>query len=62
MARAVKRKRSTRRTIGNILFAVGAALLIAGPWFAKETLLLASCLAGGIVLFALAEAIAPFPE
>jgi hypothetical protein len=60
--RPEKVSRSPRRKIGTALFAAGVALLIAGPWLARSPVALASCLAGGIVLFALADVIAPLPD
>ncbi len=51
-----------RRTAGNALFIAGVAVLVAGSWLASAWWLLATCLVGGVVLFALAELIAPFPD
>ena len=51
-----------RRATGNALFIAGVAVLVAGSWLASAWWLLATCLIGGIVLFALAELIAPFPD
>jgi hypothetical protein len=51
----------TRRRAGIALFMAGVALLVAGPWLATDSWVLAACLGGGIVLFALADLVAPFP-
>jgi hypothetical protein len=51
-----------RRATGNALFVAGVAVLVAGSWLASAWWLLATCLIGGVVLFALAELIAPFPD
>jgi hypothetical protein len=61
MARKNQRLDSIRRAVGNVLFIAGVAVLVSGSWLASESWLLASCLIGGIILFALAELIAPFP-
>ena len=61
MARQNQRLNSIRLAVGNALFIAGVALLVSGSWLASEWWLLASCLIGGIILFALAELIAPFP-
>ncbi|MGZ5583817.1 MAG: hypothetical protein ACXWF2_12010 [Usitatibacter sp.] len=50
-----------RLVVANVLFDLGVVVLVAGSWLASAWWLLASCLIGGIVLFALAELIAPFP-
>lgn len=50
-----------RRAVGNALFIAGVVALVAGSWLASEWWVLASCLIGGVALFALAELIAPFP-
>jgi hypothetical protein len=68
MARSIQRARgnqrlhSIRRAVGNALFVGGGAMIVAGSWLASEWWVLASCLMGGIILFALAELIAPFPD
>jgi hypothetical protein len=59
--RADQRLDRARRTTGNVLFLAGVAAIVAGSWLASRWWLLAACLIGGIVLFALAELIAPFP-
>ena len=55
-------ERTIRLAIANALFVAGVVALVAGPWLASQWWVLASCLIGGIVLFALAELIAPFPD
>ena len=51
-----------RLAVANALFMAGVVALVAGSWLASEWWVLASCLMGGIVLFALAELVAPFPD
>lgn len=58
----VRSGRVIRLAVGNALFIGGAAMIVAGSWLASEWWQLASCLIGGIVLFALAELIAPFRD
>jgi len=60
MGREKHRLDAIRRAIGNALFMVGVVVLISGSWLASEAWLLASCLVGPVILFALAELIAPF--
>jgi VIT1/CCC1 family predicted Fe2+/Mn2+ transporter len=62
MARENQRLNAIRLTIGNALFIGGAAVIVAGSWLASEWRMLASCLIGGVMAFALAELIAPLPD
>lgn len=62
MARENQRLKAIRLAVGNALFLGGGAVIVAGAWLASEWWLLASCLIGGIMLFALADLIAPFPD
>ena len=59
---AHERLTTIRLAIANALFVAGVVALVAGSWLASEWWVLASCLIGGIVLFALAELVAPFPD
>jgi hypothetical protein len=62
MPRGKRRLNVIRRAAGNALFVAGAVAIVGGSWLASEWWLLASCLMGGIILFALAELVAPFPD
>lgn len=62
MARKNQRLNVIRLAVGNALFIGGVAALVGGSWLASEWWWLASCLIGGIILFALADLIAPFPD
>lgn len=62
MTRESQRLNVIRLAVGNALFIGGVAAIVAGSWLASEWWSLASCLMGGIMLFALAELIAPFPD
>ena len=55
-------RRALRVAIGQAIFAAGVLVLAAGPWLAREADALAACLIGGIVCFALADLVLPFPE
>jgi hypothetical protein len=55
-------RRALRFLVGQAAFAAGVVALAAGPWLARDATTLASCLIGGIICFAIADLILPFPE
>jgi len=62
MAHKSKHLTAIRLAVANVLFVAGVVSLVGGSWLAVEWWQLASALIGGIVLFVVAELIAPFPD
>ena len=53
------RRRSLRLAAGNALFGGALAAIVTGSWLATDSRMLTLGIVGGIVLFALADLVAP---
>jgi hypothetical protein len=62
MARKNQRLNVIRLAVAKALFFLGGVAIVAGSWAAFESWQFASGLIGGIILFALADLVAPIPD
>ena len=62
MAHKNHRLNVIRLAVAKALFFLGGVAIVAGSWLALESWQLASGLIGGIILFALADLVAPIPD